>query len=81
MRMIHTKPDTSESVRYSLFSHDVTKNSNEAVIDSSEFLLSGESTAPKHLYLCKFLRKRTLELPGFCLTQHLAGGRESSYVG
>ena len=27
------------------------------------------------------LRGRTLEFPGFCMTQHLADGRESSYVG
>ena len=51
---IHTKPDNWESVRYSLFSHDVTKNSNEGIIDSSEFLLSWGSTAPRHLYLYKF---------------------------
>ena len=54
MLMIHTKPDNWESVRYSLFSHDLTKNSNEGIIDSSEFLLSWGSTAPKHLYLYKF---------------------------
>ena len=27
------------------------------------------------------LRYRTLEFPGFCVTRHLAGGRESSYGG
>ena len=27
------------------------------------------------------LRYRTLEFPGFCVTQHLADGQESSYVG
>ena len=27
------------------------------------------------------LSYRTLQFPGFCVTRHLAGGRESSYVG
>ena len=30
--------------------------------------------------LC-FATKGTVEFPGFCATRHLAGGRESSYVG
>ena len=55
MLLIHTKPDNWESVRSSsLFPQDVTKNSNEGIINSSEFLLSWGSTAPKHLYLYKF---------------------------
>ena len=32
-------------------------------------------------FLFFVLRQRTVEFPGFCATRHLAGGRESSYVG
>ena len=38
---------------YSQFSHDVKKNSNYGIIDSSEFLISWGITAAKHIYLQK----------------------------
>ena len=53
-------------------------------------LLSWGITAPKNLYLHKFLvpkgfslcdRGRFQEFPDFCVTWHLAGGRQSSYGG
>ena len=74
---------------YSWFSHDVTKIKTKKLLLllSFYFHVIYQSTI-KPLYKRNFgskgflvLRYRTLEFPGFCVTRHLAGGRESSYVG
>ena len=73
---------------YSWFSHDVTKIQTKKL----SFLLSFYfHVVLEHLKTFKqtnfgskglfVLRERMVEFPGFCVTQHLAGGWESSHVG
>ena len=67
---------------YSWFSHDVTKIQTKKLSLLLSFyfhvILEQQIFGSKGFF---FLRYRTFEFPGFCVTQHLAGGRESSFVG
>ena len=74
--------------RNSRFSHDVTKIQTKKLSLLLSFyfhvILEHLKTFTQTNFRFKrdfVLRYRTLEFPGFCVTHHLAGGRESSYVG
>ena len=78
------------TVTYSArFSQDVTKTQTKKPSILLSFWVSWGITVPKHLYLNKVLvrkgpsfgEQRTFEFLGFCVTRHLANGREGSYVG
>ena len=67
---------------------DVTENQTKKLSILLSFYFHEVLQYLNIFYINKFLvRKgssfceRTLEFPGFCVTRHLAGGRESSYVG
>ena len=74
---------------YSWFSHDETKIQTKKLPLLLSFyfhviLEHLKAFIQKHLFgSTEFLvlRYRTFEFPDFCVTSHLAGGRESSYVG
>ena len=73
---------------YSWFARDVKKNKTKklSILPSFYFheVLQHLNIFDKKSYGSKgffVLRERTLEVPGFCVTRHLADGQESSYVG
>ena len=73
---------------HSRFSHDVTKIQTKKLSLLLSFYFHVISMHLKTFIQTNFRLKglfvltyRTLEFPGFCVTRHLAGGRESSYVG
>ena len=70
---------------YSWFSHHVTKIQTKKLSLLLSFyfgvILEHLKTLYKQIFGSKgffVLRYRTLEFPGFCVTRHLGGGRESS---
>ena len=72
---------------YSRFSHDVTKIQTKKLsllLFYFHVILMHLKTFVQTNFRLKglfVLPYRTLKFPGFCLTRHLAGGRESSCVG
>ena len=77
-----------EQKSYSWFSHDVSKIQTKklSLLLSLYFhvILEHLKNFIQKIFGSKgffVLQYRTLEFPGFRVTQHLAGGRESSYVG
>ena len=72
---------------YSRFSHDVTKIQTKKLsllLFYFHVILMHLKTFVQTNFRLKglfVLPYRTIKFPGFCLTRHLAGGRESSCVG
>ena len=84
------KISTLQSEPHTWFSHDVTKIQTKKVSLVPSFYFHVVLQHLKTLALYKqitgskgffVLRHWTLEFSGFCVTQHLADGQESSYVG
>ena len=76
--------ETDVFAGYSWVARDVTKNQTKKLSILLSFYFHEVLQYLNIFFGAKGLfdlRERTLEFPGFCVTRHLAGGQESSYVG